>query len=70
MSQRNRQEYLKRILPRYQRAGRKHRQFILNEYGLSMLETVKGRLADRYLFSGNYSGAHARSGLAPEGSLG
>ena len=32
MSQRSRQEYLKRIWPRYQRAGRNHRQLILNEF--------------------------------------
>jgi len=32
MSQRSRQEYLKRIWPRYQRVGRKHRQLILNEF--------------------------------------
>ena len=32
MSQRSRQEYLKRIWPRYQRVGRKYRQLILNEF--------------------------------------
>ena len=32
MSQRSRQEYLKRIWPRYQGGGRKHRQLILNEF--------------------------------------
>lgn len=32
MSQQSRKEYLTRIWPRYQRAGRKHKQLILNEF--------------------------------------
>jgi len=32
MSQRSRKEYITRIWPRYQRAGRKHKQLILNEF--------------------------------------
>lgn len=32
MSQRSRKEYIARIWPRYQRAGRKHKQLILDEF--------------------------------------
>ncbi len=35
MSQPSRREYLKKIRPRYQRAGRKHKQLILNEFCLN-----------------------------------